>query len=1088
MAKFTIYSKDGRKVRHVGEPQYSGSYMGVDFVEFRSVNSPAPIEWQIGDYVDYFRTGKRYKLYSFPMPNKVARANSYGGSFEYSSVKLFAATKELEIAPFRDLVPEDNKIHFSTRPDVSTYENVYGIARRIQECINDIFPNRWRVEVFDTDDADLLSLLNETREYSVSGGSCLDALSQIYETWKNVGWIHIYDSANNIDVITIGRTNVRDAENTSDVFAYGKGNGLTSIRKATANEGEFATRLYVYGSERNIQTRYYNGLDILNKDSVDIRNLMLPVEVWGITDGKPDARKAYLQADDSIIEKYGLIPRTVYFDGSENEEIYPSIKGLTERDVRNAMIDAGQGESEYIPFDSDNRIDKVFACDYLFDSGDKDAVEKSRTFRMFLHKTGFDIATQGKLTSEGYATISMISGKCAGREFKVKRSVNHATTQELVLERAWNESLAVGFPNMNYQIEEGDEFVLLDIPMPDYYVSLAEDRLLSAGEKILSDYTRVSAYYEPNINSIKIKDGGKPLYPGMFMQIQDNDVVDTESHTDFVLIDTLTIDESAELPSYRVTLREQKRAARNYAALEDMIEDAKESAKESIAKERKYSDRRFRDVQETIGLLQGALDNFSEGINPITVQTMVLMLGDQSLQYKFTASRNSLTDIDCPVVYDAELKQMYCSPASLIHMTLGVESIVPADVRIASDFKGWNLSEKYSETLEDGNARYVYIRSSVNNENDTVMVVSESAIAMNAESGYYHFLVGVLNSEYEGSRSFVTLYGYTEVLPGQITTDKIRSGNNALVIDLANAIITAKEGATIEGSIKITEGSLMSSRLDVGDTKTGEVEAFFNGGNFAADTSEAKCGKLILAAGIPTVEESGLSGLAERAAIATTRIYEDGCTYTKNLHLQEGCTLGRFSVDRDGLNINGCTSNGGHSASLYGSNLSLMRNINDGYACKIIRRVDISTSDDADAIIDIDTENDAIRVRRGVFSGFRPKTRIIRSSYENSTYETPHRLTELDHTIIIDVGGDISDATFYFSLPEEPLDGQEYEIYTTDQDIDVTISSEKDIVDINGGAVKSGSVSFTQAYRRYINLIYSSYTSRWYMTYRNLTA
>lgn len=992
MAKFTIYSKDGRKVRYVGEPQYSGSYMGVDFVEFRSVNSPTLIEWQIGDYVDYFRTGKRYKLYSFPMPNKTARANAYGGSFEYSSVQFFAATKELEIAPFRDLVPEDNKIHFSTRPDVSTYENVYGIARRIQECINDIFPNRWRIEVFDTNDADLLSLLNETKEFSVSGGSCLDALSQIYETWKNVGWIHTYDSVNDIDVITIGRANVRDAENTSDVFAYGKGNGLTSIRKATANEGEFATRLYVYGSERNIQTRYYNGLDILNNDSVDIRNLMLPVDVWGLTDGQPDARKAYLQADDSIIEKYGLIPRTVYFDGSENEEIYPSIKGLTEREVRNAMIDAGQGESEYIPFDSDNRIDKVFACDYLFDSGDKDAVEKSRTFRMFLHKTGFDIATQGKLTSEGYATISMISGKCAGREFKVKRSVNHATTQELVLERAWDESLAVGFPNMNYQIEEGDEFVLLDIPMPDYYVSLAEDRLLSAGEKILSDYTRVSAYYEPNINSIKIKDGGKPLYPGMFMQIQDNDVVDTESHTDFVMIDTLTIDEHSELPSYRVTLREQKRAARNYAALEDMIEDAKESAKESVAKERRYSDRRFRDVQETIGLLQGALDNFSEGINPITVQTMTLMLGDQSLQYKFTASRNSLTDIDCPIVYDAALKQMYCSPASLIHMTIGVESIVPADVRKASDFKGWNLSEKYSETLEDGKARYVYVKASVSNEDDAEMVVSESAIAMNAESGYYHFLVGVLNSEYEGTRSFVTLYGYTEVLPGQITTDTIRSADGKTVFDLS------------EGAISVGEKVGMSAKDDM----------------------------LRIWAG----------ATMENRKNAPFRVNEDGYLHAEGAYIEgevyaEGGRLGDINILEGGLSLVNSPKEGYASTALINKDLiafalypnglgtsfrSVSINLYDLWSSSIVALKDNSRGAEAYAAIEAgctggdQAKQIAYKARSGMFAGLRPMVRTITANAQASELT----LTEMDHTIIV-----ISSSGKNLNLPETALIGQE---------------------------------------------------------------
>ena len=1010
MAKFTIYSKDGRKVRHVGEPQYSGSYMGVDFVEFRSVNSPTLIEWQIGDYVDYFRTGKRYKLYFVPMPNKVARANSYGGSFEYSSVQFFAATKELEIAPFRDLVPEDNKIHFSTRPDVSTYENVYGIARRIQECINDIFPNRWRVEVFDTDDADLLSLLNETKEFSVSGGSCLDALSQIYETWKNVGWIHTYDSVNDIDVITIGRANVRDAENTSDAFAYGKGNGLTSIRKATANEGEFATRLYVYGSERNIQTRYYNGLDIVDKDSVDIRNLMLPIGKWGKTNGLPDASKAYLQADDSIIEKYGLIPRIIYFDGNENEEIFPSIKGLTMAKVRKAMIDAGQGNSEYLPGDSDSRIDQVKQAS-ITDAGDKESIEKNRTFGMILNPVGFNIAEQGKLTSEGYATISMKSGMCAGRDFKVLKCERVALDNSLVLtlERAWDESLGMGFPNKTYPIVSGEEFVLLDIPMPDYYITLAAETLFDAAEKRLADYTRVSAFYEPSINSIKIKDGGKPLYPGMFMQIQDNDVVDTVSHTDFVLIDTLTIDESAELPSYRVTLREQKRAARNYAALEDMIMDAKESAKEIVAKERRYSDRRFRDVQETIGLLQGALDNFSEGINPITVQTMALMLGDQSLQYKFTASRNSLTDIDCPIVYNAELKQMYCSPASLIHMTLGVESIVPADARTASDFKGWNLSEKFSETLEDGKARYVYVKASVSNEDDAYMVVSESSIAMNAESGYYHFLVGVLNSEYEGTRSFVTLYGYTEVLPGQITTDTIRSADGKTVFDLSEGAISVGEKVGMSAKddmLRIWAGATMGNRTAAPFRVTDEGYLIAENARIVGDIY-AEGGKL----GPLNIQEKGIAMLEWPDDAKAGDIFPTIAMFVNSMAF----SIMRMNTNNTGTSISTVGIPLDHVAA---PSLSVIKDnnyMNENYPAI---DVDCNGGDSSKRM--------AIRAKSGMFAGLRPKVRIIDETTIKPVLGTySYQLTEEDYMLIVGHG---SNGWWELDLPKDPQVGQRYEI------------------------------------------------------------
>lgn len=811
MARFTIYSKDGQIKRHEGEPQYSGSYMGVDFVEFRTISSPAPIDWQIGDYVDYYRTGKRYRLYSLPMPKKVARKGEYGASFEYSNVQLYGATKELEIAPFRDLVPKDNKIHFSTRPDVSTYENVYGIARRIQECMDDLYPNKWRIEVYDTDDTDLLSLFEETKEYSVSGGSCLDALSQIYETWKNVGWIHTYDSANKVDVITIGRANVRNADNTSDSFAYGVGKGLTSIKKASANKDEFATRLYIYGSERNIQTRYYNGLDILNKDSVDIRNLMLPIEKWGKTNGLPDASKAYLQADDSIIEKYGLIPRTVYFDGSQNEEIYPSIVGLTERRVRQAMINAGQSSSPNLPPDRDVRLDVVASVDFTKDSGDKTAVESNPTFKLYYGHLGFNLADQGRLTSEGYAVISMKSGACAGREFVVQSSEDTGDGYGLqfqiaVVKRTWDESLGMGFPNEIYPIKNGDKFVILDIPMPDYYITLAAGDLLSAGEKMLADYTRVSAFYEPSVDAIKIKEGGKLLQAGMFMQVYDEDIIDTADKKDYVLIDTLTIDEKSDLPIYRVTLREQKRSARTYSALEDMIEDARETNKREINRVKQYTDRRFRSAQETLDMLQGAFENFSDGIDPVTIKTMATLVGDESLQYKFTSASNSLTDIACPLYYDETTKQMKSSSAYLKHMTLGIKEITTGALS-ASSYLTWRLPAWSSAILEDAEqSYYVYIKAAKNGDASECLL-SKTAIGMESVSGYYHFLVGILNSEHSGSRDFVTLYGFTEVLPGQITTDVLRSGNGKLIIDLARAIITANEGAVIEGDIHIGKAS-----------------------------------------------------------------------------------------------------------------------------------------------------------------------------------------------------------------------------------------------------------------------------------------
>lgn len=378
MARFEIKSKDGLSVRFSGKPRYNGSYLKPSYIEFSEVASPTPIAWEVGDYLDYSRTGMRYYLYSLPQPSKNARKGTNGGSFTYSNVQLYSATKDLEIALFRDLVDNDNNIHFSTSPDVVTFENVEGIARRIQACMDDLYPNKWDIRIADFDaiaDAEVIEKIAEAKDFALSGGTCLDALSKIYELWEDIGWFHSYDSSTGKEVITIGYSNRRNAENTTESYLYGKGNGLTAIKRNQTNKDEFATRLYVYGSERNLPARYYNEKNILNAESVNIRNLMLPIEAWGKTNGKPDARLAYLE-NASAVAKFGIIPKVHYFDSEDaGADIYPSISGMTIGMLRTALTALGETKyypSEQVYKDPSLRIDEVRYCENPEDGGEVD--------------------------------------------------------------------------------------------------------------------------------------------------------------------------------------------------------------------------------------------------------------------------------------------------------------------------------------------------------------------------------------------------------------------------------------------------------------------------------------------------------------------------------------------------------------------------------------------------------------------------------------------------------------------------------------------------------------------------------------------
>lgn len=206
-----------------------------------------------------------------------------------------------------------------------------------------------------------------------------------------------------------------------------------------------------------------------------------------------------------------------------------------------------------------------------------------------------------------------------------------------------------------------------------------------------------------------------------------------------------------------------------------------EKHKQSVA----FTKRRFRDAQETIGMLEKAmLENFTQSISPITVQTMSLLVGDESLQFRFVTSLNSNVTVADSVVYNQADKQLTIGRSYIQHMTLGISGI--SSNHASSEYKRWSVAPYTSAILTNGSAKY-YLYAKVSKTDQTgTFLLSETAIKLEGISGYYHLLVGILNSEYDGERSFASLYGFTEVLPGRITTDKIVSGNGLSFFDMLN--------------------------------------------------------------------------------------------------------------------------------------------------------------------------------------------------------------------------------------------------------------------------------------------------------------
>lgn len=200
----------------------------------------------------------------------------------------------------------------------------------------------------------------------------------------------------------------------------------------------------------------------------------------------------------------------------------------------------------------------------------------------------------------------------------------------------------------------------------------------------------------------------------------------------------------------------------------------------------RFTKRRFRDAVETMKMLEDALlENFTSSITPITVQTMAMLVGDESLQFRFVDS--SLRPIQYHITYNQETKQLIAPATILQHMTLGIDTITSD--RSKTEYKHWNIKGYTSPVLDKLSQQYYFYAKVPTGTGEGEFVLSPTAISMDDVSGVYHLLVGLLNSEYDGERSFVTLYGFTEVLPGRITTDKIVSADGTTYFDLANSVI-----------------------------------------------------------------------------------------------------------------------------------------------------------------------------------------------------------------------------------------------------------------------------------------------------------
>ena len=432
-------------------------------------------------------------------------------------------------------------------------------------------------------------------------------------------------------------------------------------------------------------------------------------------------------------------------------------------------------------------------------------------------------------------TVVFQTGMLAGREFEVKyyhNTVKGKAARRFEIVPADIDGQTM--PNTTFAPKSGDKYAVFKCMLPTAYIcdnatkTGASWDMFRAAVKCLFDNEDLKFTFTGELDGIWSKKdwvniGGR-IKLGGYIRFSDE-----QFQKDGVLVRITGIKDYINKPHSPVielsntTVSGSVSSTLNDLKSEEVIVD--DLHRDAI----QFTKRRFRDAKETISMLEEALlDNFTNSINPIAVQTMSMLVGDESLQFRFVNSKTNPVPVTHRIVYDNETKQLTAAAGIIQHMTLGINT-VSASHKV-SEYKFWDMTAYTSAVLDDGKKKY-YLYAKVSKTAQTgVFTLSENAIKLEGVSGFYHLLVGVLNSEYNEERSFVTLYGFTEILPGRITTDRIVSTDGNTYFDLLKGIIS--------GQIKFKSGSSGLYELDEWEAVNGLITQAQNTANAAVESAK----------------------------------------------------------------------------------------------------------------------------------------------------------------------------------------------------------------------------------------------------------
>jgi hypothetical protein len=366
------------------------------------------------------------------------------------------------------------------------------------------------------------------KNLTFSKDNCYNALGKIAEAFETEFWI-------------VGKTIhlTKRSNDTGYAFKHGRNNGLYEINRTNLNDSDIVTRLYVFGADKNLPPNY-NGtrLRLPGYYPYTITNLTCyqydlvgsdrwfylsysPVTSTGVTDINIEYRLHGTTTVLGTIVAGNTVGATFFLPEGDYDFRFITIGGVGHGQATswvniNSVFTDPLFAGGYQPYLEQN-VSKYGVIEYteIFDdifpsrTGKVTSVNASDPFRFYDTSIDFDI--NGQLLPGVTPKVVFNTGQLAGYQFDISRFDN-GTKEITILQNKDERSIIV--PSVDLRPAIGDEYILIDLVLPQTYIEAAEIRLRDKAQALLDQLSQPQLSYTMIIDPVFMKRYNRSLQIG----------------------------------------------------------------------------------------------------------------------------------------------------------------------------------------------------------------------------------------------------------------------------------------------------------------------------------------------------------------------------------------------------------------------------------------------------------------------------------------------------------------------------------------------------------------------------------------------